>query len=163
VRATETALAEGQPWASCTAQLKPLIESLRTDMGADTSVCYYLNMRVFPDQDRLLFIDFLRERTETDTLPEGIYYLLRLRGLFDHDHDISEYLSEELAHVALVNPSCFHRYLVASPDQEVMLLRSTKWNRLDLDTLIQRFARIDTSSAVLTFLRASRDDASPNP
>lgn len=160
VRGTETALAEGQPWSACTAQLKPLLAGLRDHMGTDTSECYFLNMRKFPDQDRLLFIDLLRDRTETDTLVEGIYYLLRLRGLFEHDHDISEYLSEELAHVALVNPHCFQGYLRANPDQEVMLLYSTKWNPLDHDTLIQRFQRIDSSSAVIPFLLNTPDDSS---
>lgn len=160
VRAAETALMESQPWPACTAALKPLLQGLHDHMGADTSECYFLNMRKFPDQDRLLFVDLLRDRSETDTLPEGIYYLLRLRGLFEHDHDISEYLSEELAHVALVNPHCFHGYLQANPDQEVMLLYSTKWNPLDRDTLIARFSRIDSSSAVIPFLLQSPDDSS---
>lgn len=162
VRATETALMEAQPWPACTTQLQSLLQGLQTDMGSDTSACYFLNMRKFPDQDRLLFIDLLRDRTETDTLPDGIYYLLRLRGLFEHDHDISEYLSEELAHVALVNPHCFQRYLQANPDQEVMLLYSTKWNPLDRDTLIQRFTRIDSSSPVIPFLQQTRDDSRLN-
>lgn len=152
VTAVETALLEDQDWTTCANLLRPMLDDLRHNMQDDSSECNFLNLKKFPDHDRFMFVELLRDRTEQDTIPEGIYFLLRLRGIFDTDHDISEYFSEELHLVALNNPHCFDTYLRTNPDQEVMLLYSTKWNPLDLDTLIAKFNRIDSASPAVTFL-----------
>ena len=40
-----------------------------------------------------------------------------------------------------------------------MLLYSTKWNALDLDTLVGRFGRIPGADPVLSFLRNLQEQA----
>jgi|GEM_PF-2570820 hypothetical protein len=150
------ALENFEPWPVCTRKLMPVLEGLKQNMKEDTSFCSYLNLRVFPDQDRFLFVDLLRERIERDTLEEGIYFLLHLRGIFIDDPDFSEFFAEELAHVAHHNPTCFQGYIRNNPDQEVMLLYSTKWNRMDLDTLIYQYANIDSSGPVVKHLKVEK-------
>lgn len=151
------ALEEGRSWAECANLLEPVLDGLRQNMRRDTGECNYLNMKKFPDRDRMLFVDLLRDRTETDTIHQGIYFLLHLRGIFDQDEAFSEFFAEELAHVAHNNPHCFQAYLNANPDQEVMLLYSTKWNRLDLDTLIHRYGRIDSGGTVVKYLSEQKE------
>jgi hypothetical protein len=155
----QVALEEGADWPVCSAHLQPLLEGLRENMHSDTGECNFLNMRKFPDVDRLIFVDLLRDRIEADTLPQGIYYLLHLHGIFNDDPDISEFFAEELAHVAHNNPHCFQGYLDENPDQEVMLLYSTKWNRLDLDTLIHQYAFLDSGGAVVVHLEEQKEKA----
>lgn len=146
-------LAETAEWKTIAQAMDRVLQGLATNLKQEETECSYLNLEHFPDQPRFLFIDELAYRTQQDTLPEGIYYLLRLRGIFSEDPAISEYLSEELARLALQNPACYLAYLTENPDQEVMLLYSTKWNFLDADLLIERFSELAGAASVVRYLK----------
>jgi hypothetical protein len=82
---------------------------------------------------------------------------LRWMGIFKRDPEISEFFSEEMHQLAKDNPACYLGYLQQNPDQEVMLLYSTRWHTLDLDTLVARFTRLPDSEPVVSFLRNLKD------
>jgi hypothetical protein len=148
----DSMLVNGAAWEACDPYLQASLTPLTRNQRPENKDCNYLDQRYRPDEPRLLWVENLRSRIETDTIPEGIYYLLRWRGVFKHDPEISEFFSEELSYVAMNNPACYWGYLQQNPDQEVMLLYSTKWNTMDLDTLMDRFSRIPKSEPVLHFL-----------
>jgi hypothetical protein len=153
----DSALIENADWASCRPFLQASLDPLSYNQRPENTDCNYLDQQYRPDEPRLLWVESLRSRIETDTLAEGIYYLLRWRGAFNHDPEISEFFSEELSYVAMNNPLSYWQYIETNPDQEVMLLYSTKWNRLDLDTLIARFGRIEAAHPVHQFLQNMRE------
>lgn len=140
-------------WPAIANVMDAALKGLALNMRQEKEICNYLNLQQYPDQPRFLFADALALRTLQDTLPAGIYYLLRLRGIFSEDAAISEYFSEELARMALQNPACYLGYLLENPDQEVMLLYSTKWNYLDADLLIERFQNLRGAEAVVSYLK----------
>lgn len=143
----------GKDWSACKAKLSQVMEMMENNIREDGERCHYLNQQNHPERPRFMFVESLSERIRRDTLPDGLYYYVRLRGIFGDDAAISEYFSEELAHLALNSPDSYLRYLLANPDQEVMLLYSTKWNFLDADTLIQRFSRRESSDPVVEYLK----------
>lgn len=149
----DSVLINGEEWEICKPLLHSSLEALSHNQRKDNKDCNYLDQRYRPDEPRLLWVETLRSRIEEDTISEGIYYLLRWRGIFKGDPEISEFFSEELSYVAMGNPACYWGYMEANPDQEVMLLYSTKWNAMDLDTLVGRFSRIQTATPVVNFLR----------
>jgi hypothetical protein len=148
----DSVLLESAPWETCKPYLQASLAPLARNQRPDNPDCNYLDQRYRPDEPRLLWVEDLRNRIEEDTISEGIYYLLRWRGIFKTDPEISEFFSEELSYVAMSNPACYWGYLAQNPDQEVMLLYSTKWNTLDLDTLVNRFGRLPDAGPVVQFL-----------
>ncbi len=149
----DSVLMNGEPWEICKPLLQSSLDPLSHNQRKNNEDCNYLDQRHRPDEPRLLWVESLRSRIEEDTISEGIYYLLRWRGIFKADPEISEFFSEELSYVAMGNPACYLGYIQANPDQEVMLLYSTKWNAMDLDTLIGRFGRLPSADPVVNFLR----------
>jgi hypothetical protein len=152
LKAMDSVLLEGTYWEECVGLLQTSLQQLSHNQRPENKDCNYLDQRILPDEPRLLFVETLRSRIEQDTLPAGIYYLLRYRGIFKEDPEISEFFSEELAHLAYSNPACYLGYLNQNPDQEVMLLYSTRWNTMDLDTLLARFGRLPAAEPVRNFL-----------
>ncbi|MEM7036216.1 MAG: hypothetical protein AAF570_04480 [Bacteroidota bacterium] len=148
----ETLLYNGGKWSVAQRLLENALTGLEKNVRAGDKNCDYLNHRQYPDHGRFLFVEAHRDRREQDTFPDGMKYIIRLRGIFGEDADISEFLSEELAHVARRNPACFMRYIEENPHQEVMLLYSTRWNLLDADTLIARFGRLPDSESIVEYL-----------
>ncbi len=155
----DSALVNDAPWEICKPYLQASLNPLSHNQRKENTDCNYLDQKYRPDEPRLLWVETLRDRIEEDTIPEGIYYLLRWRAAFKHDAEISEFFSEELSYVAMRNPACYLGYLQANPDQEVMLLYSTKWNKLDLDTLVGRFGRMEQADPVVNFLRNLQDQS----
>lgn len=153
IRVMDEALLENKDWGNCLALLDKSLLGLEANQQVEGKPCDYLDQRFLPDEPRLLFVESLRDRIESDTISQGIYYLLRFRGVFKEDAEISEFFSEELAHIALRNPACYLEYVRQNPDQEVMLLYSTKWNPLDLDTLLSGFEPLDSGGTVVAFLQ----------
>jgi hypothetical protein len=156
----DSVLANEAPWEVCKPYLLASLAPLSHNQRKDNKDCNYLDQKYRADEPRLLWVETLRNRIEQDTIPEGIYYLLRWRGVFKGDPEISEFFSEELSYVAMGNPACYWGYLKQNPDQEVMLLYSTKWNALDLDTLVGRFGRLPDADPVVNFLRNLKDQKS---
>jgi hypothetical protein len=150
--AMDSVLMNGEPWEVCKPYLQSSLSPLSRNQRKDNKDCNYLDQRIRPDEPRLLWVETLRSRIEEDTISEGIYYLLRWRGIFKDDPEISEFFSEELSYVAMGNPACYWGYMRQNPDQEVMLLYSTKWNAMDLDTLEGRFSRLTGADPVVSFL-----------
>jgi succinate dehydrogenase flavin-adding protein (antitoxin of CptAB toxin-antitoxin module) len=146
-------LEDGEEWESCKTHLSNVVELMDQNMQQPEERCHYLNQHNYPERPRFVFVETLSDRIRKDTLAGGLYFYVRLRGIFGDDAAISEYFSEELAHLALNSPDSYLRYLQSNPDQEVMLLYSTKWNFLDADTLIQRFSRRQGSEAVVDYLK----------
>lgn len=159
----DSVLLAGAPWADCQPYLQASVEALARNQRKGNADCNYLDQRLRPDEPRLLWVESLRSRIEEDTLPEGIYYLLRCMGVFKGDPEISEFFSEELSYVAMGNPACYWGYIAENPDQEVMLLYSTKWNAMDLDTLVARFDRLQGATPVVTFLRNLQENGDHLP
>lgn len=161
--ALDSVLMNGEEWMVCKPYLDASLEALAANQRPENKDCNYLDQRHRPDDLRLMFVETLRSRIEEDTIPEGIYYMLRWMGIFNGDPEISEFFSEEISYVAMGNPACYLGYVQQNPDQEVMLLYSTKWNTMDLDTLLNRFARLPASEQVvgfLTNLKEQRSDGS---
>lgn len=140
-------------WPNCSDRLRRVLDLMERNVRQGDESCHYLNQQNYPERPRFLFVDHLADRIRRDTLSEGLYFFVRLRGIFSDDPEISEYFSEELAHVALVNPVAYLDYLHANPDQEVMLLYSTKWTLLDADRLIGQFSGLEGSAPVVDYLR----------
>lgn len=149
------------PWAECEAALAGTLTRLEQNIRENDQICHFLNQKQRPELSRFAFVDALRGRIERDTVADGIYFLIRLRGIFSADPAISEYFSEELAYVATANPKCYLDYLRDNPDQERMLLHSTKWNPLLLDDLIAGFQPLSGAAGILDFLQQLKDDQSP--
>lgn len=152
IEALDSAMQGNGKWEDCQGFVEPALEGLATNAKNESEECNFLNQHHFPDRPRFLFVESLRDRIERDTITEGIRYLVRLRGIFSEDEEITEFFSEELAHVAMRNPACYLGYIHENPDQEVMLLFSTKWNYMDADTLIAKFGRLEDSEAVTKYL-----------
>lgn len=155
--ALDSVLLNEAPWPDCLPYLDASLPALTHNQRPDNKDCNYLDQRYKPDILRLGFVESLRSRIETDTLAEGIYYMLRWMGIFKRDPEISEFFSEEISYVAMENPHCYLGYLQHNPDQEVMLLHSTKWNAPDLDSLLARFSRLPNSETVTAFLNNLKD------
>lgn len=153
----DSALVNDAPWSFCEGVLKRSLGGLSHNQRKDNTDCNYLDQRYRPDELRLMFVETLRSRIVEDTIPEGLYYLLRMMGVFKTDPEISEFFAEEISYLATENPACYLGYLKQNPDQEVMLLHSTKWNTMDIDTLLARFSRLSDSSAVVNFLENLKD------
>lgn len=153
----DSVLMNNAQWATCIPYLDGSLESLSHNQRPENKDCNYLDLTYKPDEVRLQFVETLRSRIEQDTIADGIYYLLRWMGIFNADPEISEFFAEEISYVATENPACYLRYLKANPDQEVMLLHSTKWNTMDLDSLAARFARLPEADAVVGFLRSLKE------
>ena len=158
IQKMDEALLSGENWDACLPLLDRSLAALEANQTEENKPCDYLDQRLKPDEPRLLFVESLRERIEKDTIAEGIYYLLRFRGVFKEDVEISEFFSEELAHIAMRNPACYLEYVTQNPDQEVMLLYSTKWNKLDLETLLNRFEDLDSLGTVVAFLQNLKEE-----
>lgn len=156
----DSMLINGAPWEACEPYLQSSLAPLSHNQRPENRDCNYLDQKYRPDEPRLLWVETLRSRIEEDTISDGIYYLLRWRGVFKSDPEISEFFSEELSYVAMSNPACYWGYVKENPDQEVMLLYSTKWNALDLDTLIGRFTRLPDAFPVVNFLRNLKEQKS---
>lgn len=148
----EMALLDGEDWKQCKPLVQDGLAALEARHKAGDTICNYLDQRHHPDIPRLLWVESLRSRIEEDTIAEGIYYLLRFRAVFKDDQEISEFFSEELASIALNNPNCYLGYLIENPDQEVMLLYSTKWNRLDMASQAKAFENLEGGAIVADFL-----------
>lgn len=157
LNALDSVLMNDAPWQECLPYLDASLPALTHNQRAENKDCNYLDQRYKPDILRLGFVESLRSRIEADTLSQGIYYMLRWMGIFKGDPEISEYFSEEISYVAMENPACYLSYLQHNPDQEVMLLYSTKWNVPDLDSLLSRFSRIPGSESVTGFLSNLKD------
>jgi hypothetical protein len=149
----EAALLDGREWEQCKPMLMDGLIALEENHELGDSLCNYLDQRHHPDVPRLLWVESLRSRIEEDTISEGIYFLLRFRAVFKDDNEISEFFSEELASIALNNPQCYLGYLLKNPDQEVMLLYSTKWNKLDLPRQSLAFGTLEGGGVVADFLK----------
>lgn len=154
----DEALLNGEAWETCIPLLDRSLAGLEANQLEEDKPCDYLDQRLAPDEPRLLFVESLRDRIESDTISAGIYYLLRFRGVFKEDREISEFFSEELATIAMRNPACYLGYVSENPDQEVMLLYSTKWNKLDLDTLLGGFEDLDSLGTVSAFLQNLKEE-----
>lgn len=137
-------------------QAEPLIETIIATLDSNQQQspgeCSYLNEEAHPTHIRFEFVDQLTQWTIRDTQPSGIYHLIELRGIFSDDAAISEFFSEEIARVALENPSCYLGYFQTHPNQQQYLLNSTKWSLPDLPRLIQGFEAIDPQGQVHAFL-----------
>jgi hypothetical protein len=149
----DSVLMNGGTWAECVPYLDASLPALTHNQRKENKDCNYLDQNYRPEVLRLDFVANLRNRIEEDTIPGGVYYLLRWMGIFKGDPEISEYFSEEVSQLAMGNPACYLGYLHQNPDQEGMLLYSTRWNAMDLDTLVARFSRLPDSDAVVGFLR----------
>lgn len=158
--ALDSVLMNGGEWGVCKPYLDASLTALARNQRPDNKDCNYLDQNYRPDELRLMFVETLRSRIEEDTIPGGIYYMLRWMGIFKGDPEISEFFSEEISYVAMGNPACYLGYLQQNPDQEVMLLHSTKWNTLDLDTLLGRFSRLPGSEQVTGFLANLKEQKS---
>lgn len=127
-------------------------KALEQNMRAGSRDCHYLNHHHAPERNRFFFAELLSNKTATDTLPQGIYYLIRYRGLFSGDPEITEFFSEELARVAHRNPHTYTAYLRRYPNQKNMLLNSTRWRKRELPSLIERFRDLQDGEEIALFL-----------
>lgn len=147
VLATEAGWDEMQP------SLDQLTHHLRNNIERRNDTCSFFNMQYYPDADRFGFIELLKTRITEDTIPQGILYLIRLRGIFCVDKEITEFMSEEMAHVAVENPYVFLKYYQDNPGQQELLLHSTRWNNVNTDSLVARFSRLPGGDSVAAYLR----------
>lgn len=126
--------------------------ALEKNLHSGAQDCHYLNHHHAPERNRFFFAELLTEKTSADTLPLGIYYLIRFRGLFSEDPEITEFFSEELAHVAHANPHAYTAYIRRYPNQKNMLLHSTRWRKRELPGLIGRFRAMQGGEEIAGFL-----------
>jgi hypothetical protein len=140
-------------WEEMQPSLDQLTHHLRNNIERRNDTCSFFNMQYYPDADRFGFIELLKERITEDSIPQGILYLIRLRGIFCVDKEITEFMSEEMAHVAVDNPSVFLKYYQDNPGQQELLLHSTRWNNVNTDSLIARFSRLEGGSPIADYLR----------
>ena len=141
-------------WNQVRPNLDILLEQLRMNLAQPQSPCYFLNHEQFPQRDRFRFIELLTEQIVAQDLEEGILYLIKLRGLFNGDEEITEYISEDLAHVALYNPDIYLDYYQHNPSQEEMLLNSTRWVSFDKAQLIAVYTEKPGAEEIVAFLEA---------
>ncbi len=158
--ALDSVLMNGEDWEVCKPYLDASLSALAYNQRPENKDCNYLDQRHRPEDLRLMFVETLRSRIEEDTISAGIYYMLRWMGIFKDDPEISEFFSEEISYVAMGNPACYLGYVQQNPDQEVMLLYSTKWNSMDLDTLLRRFSSLPASEQVVGFLANLKEQRS---
>lgn len=139
-------------WARIKMPLQQVLEGLKSNMeGGDTS-CLFLNHKIHPEVERFAFVESLRRRIVRDTITDGLYFLIRLRGVFARDEEIQEFFSEEIAAVAYKNPLAYVGYLRRDPGQRQMLLNTTRWSIFREDSLINRFRRTRGGEEVVLFL-----------
>lgn len=137
--------------------VKPNLDQLYTDIKTNLNThqdkdCFFLDNYLRPERDRFYFIELLTEVTIQQSLEEGILYLIKFRGLFIQDKEITEFISEDLAHVAFHNPQVYLDYLHKHAEQEEMLLHSTRWVTTDIESLIDSFNTLEGSEKVVRFL-----------
>lgn len=150
-----------QSWAAVKPPLDELLEGIHVYLNSGSADCHFLNQKLHPEVERFAFVEALRRRIVRDTLSDGIYYLVRFRGLFPRDKEIAEFFSEEIAHVAYRNPEAFVSYLRRDPGQKEMLLNTTRWTVFNTDTLSARFGRTPGGEGVKAFiegLAASKEE-----
>lgn len=153
IQALETSLGRpGTPWAELKPGIQSILEGLQKITQVKDSTCNYLNHRIHPEVDRFSFVETIRNKIIRDTVSDGIYYLVRLRGIFASDEEIQEFFSEEIAYVAYRNPVAYLAYMERDPGQREMLLNSTRWSIVRSDTLLSRFGRVKGGELVTTFL-----------
>lgn len=140
-----------RPDANAELLLQQLVTGLKSNQTGPKE-CNYLNEKAHPDHLRFEFTDGLTAWTIRDTFTDGIFHLIELRGVFSDDSAISEYFSEEIARVALENPTCYLQYFHEHPAQQQLLLNSTKWARPDLPKHIAGFKHLDPNGKIVQFL-----------
>lgn len=152
---TEKQLTNGQAsWEVVRGNLDILYLDLKNNLADEKGGdCFFLSNYYEHEEDRFYFIELLTETIIRENLEEGILYLVKFRGLFIMDKEITEFISEDLAHVAYHNPTVYLSYLQHHAEQEEMLLNSTRWVTTDKETLIQSFDTLDGSENIVQFLR----------
>ena len=146
--------AENVEWGSVKANLDVLHNELKTNLADEKGgSCYFLDNFYEREEDRFYFIELLTEVIIQQNLEDGILYLVKFRGLFIQDKEITEFISEDLAHVAYHNPAVYLSYLKNHSEQEEMLLNSTRWVTTDKETLIQSFDTLEGSEGIVKFLK----------
>jgi hypothetical protein len=146
------ALAADASWAEMQPALDDLTARLRVNMDARNDTCSFFNLKLYPDVDRFGFIELLKIRITEDSIVQGILYLIKLRGAFCVDKEITEFMSEEMAHVAVDNPTVFLRYYNDNPGQQELLLHSTRWHNVNIDSLVSRFNRLQGGEPIASYL-----------
>jgi hypothetical protein len=144
-------------WAGVKPSLDLVLDGLQANEKADDSGCHFLDARIHPEIERFSFVEHLRRRIVRDTISDGIYYLVRFRGIFTQDNEIQEFFSEEIAHVAYRNPESFILYLRRDPGQKEMLLNTTRWSVFKEDSLIARFSKVKGGESVSAFIQKLKD------
>src|SRR5688572_30550756 len=74
----DSVLMNDEAWPVCRPFLDASLSALSYNQRPQNKECNYLDQRYKPDELRLMFVETLRSRIEADTIPEGIYYLLRM-------------------------------------------------------------------------------------
>ncbi len=148
-------------WAMVKQPLQEVLDGIGHNIEIQDSVCQFLNSKIHPEVERFAFVESLRRRIVRDTIDDGIYFLIRLRGIFSNDNDIQEFFSEEIAHIAYSNPLAYLGYLRRDPGQREMLLNTTRWSIFRDDSLLARFNRLEEGKGVAAFLEKIRQKNEP--
>ena len=105
-------MAETLHWESLKPELDHLYNNIQHNLNTNQGKqCFFLDNYSRPSRDRFYFIELLTEVTIQQHLEAGILYLIKFRGLFIQDKEITEFISEDLAHVAFHNPTVYLAYL----------------------------------------------------
>lgn len=148
-------------WPDVEAKMETTLAIMERNQRSGNVGCSYLNHRYHPEKERFLFVDQLTEAAISDTLPNILLYLVRLRSIFGDDPEIFEYLSEEMAHVGFANPSAYLQYLFLHPEQKTLILNSTRWNPVNAPKLLAKFGALPDGTPVVDFLRQRFPAVSP--
>lgn len=147
----QKALATNSPTSKRENHLRKIIALMDLNAGVEGE-CNYLNTDLYPDHLRFDFVEGLRDWAIRDTFSNGVYYLLELRGAYSDDSAIYEFFSEEIARVALDNPTCYDQYLRGHRGQINMVLSTTQWNYPDLPQIKSQFKDINSLPEIIDFL-----------
>lgn len=148
-----------KPWADVDASMKKVIEGLALNQSIGAGECSFINHHQHPQLIRFEFVERLTDRVIREHYSPGIGYLLELQHIYHQDKEISEYVSEELALVALHAPDAYVTYLAQQPELADSVLNISRFEICDPDSLKSAFTGQENGKVVIQYLSEMEKDA----
>ena len=98
------------PWKEAAPKLDSLIQDIDHNVHTSVDSCSFLNHQQYPEKVRFVFVSDLTAKIINDTLAEGISRLVKLHNVFSDDQEVTEFIGEDLNHIAQSNPIAYLDY-----------------------------------------------------
>ncbi|MCB9234290.1 MAG: hypothetical protein H6581_21715 [Bacteroidia bacterium] len=131
--------AQAADWAQIDQLSAKVVEGIRLNMASPQVECLFINQKSHPKKERFGFLEPLSSAIIREKQAASIIHIFQLGRIFKSDPEISEFIGEELGHIAYDSPETYSQFLTNQEASSRDVIQDTRWRVEGSDSMAQVF------------------------